>query len=94
MTSAPVTIPQKFDLSRRPKPPPAPDTTATAMNGSLRTNGITTLTNGASKRKRSIDEQSPENDQAPPKRIKNLKASVLKGEEDVVIVDDGPIVIE
>lgn len=92
MTSAPVTIPQKFDLSRRPKPPPAADTTATAMNGSL-TNGMTTLTNGASKRKRSIDEQAPENDQAP-KRIKNPKASILNGEEDLVIVDDGPIVIE
>lgn len=91
MTSAPVTIPQKFDLSRRPKPP-APDTTGIAMNGPL-TNGTTTLTNGTSKRKRSIDEQPPENDQAP-KRIKNPKASVLNGEEDLVIVDDGPIVID
>lgn len=91
MASAPVTIPQKFDLSRRPKPP-APDTTATAMNGTL-TNGIPILTNGASKRKRSIDEQPPENNQAP-KRIKNPKASILNGEEDLVIVDDGPIVID
>lgn len=91
MTSAPVTIPQKFDLSRRPKPP-APDTTGTAMNGSL-TNGTTTLTNGASKRKRGIGEQLPENDQAP-KRIKFPKASILNGEEDLVIVDDGPIMID
>lgn len=89
MTSAPVTIPQKFDLSRRPKPPPAADRTATAMNGSP-TNGMTTLTNGAFKRKRSIDEQAPQ----ATKRIKNPKASVLNGEEDLVIVDDGPIVIE
>lgn len=62
------------------------------MNGTL-TNGTTTLTNGASKRKRSIDEQPPENDQAP-KRIKNPKAPVLNGEEELVIVDDGPIVID
>lgn len=62
------------------------------MNGTLK-NGTTTLTNGASKRKRSIDEQPPENDQAP-KRIKNPKAPVLNGEEDLVIVDDGPIVID
>lgn len=88
MASAPITIPQKFDLSRRPKPP-APDKAGT---GSL-TNGTTILTNGTSKRKRSIDEQSPETDQAA-KRIKNLKASVLKGEEDLVIIDDGPIVID
>lgn len=62
------------------------------MNGTL-TNGIPILTNGASKRKRSIDEQPPENNQAP-KRIKNPKASILNGEEDLVIVDDGPIVID
>lgn len=88
MASAPITIPQKFDLSRRPKPS-APDTTGT---GSL-TNGTTTLTNGTSKRKRSIDEQSPENGQAI-KRIKNLKAAISKQEEDVVIIDDGPILID
>lgn len=66
--------------------------TGTALNGSL-TNGTTTLTNGTSKRKRSMDEQPPENDLAT-KRIKNLKASVLKGEEDLVIIDDGPIMID
>lgn len=66
--------------------------TGTALNGSL-TNGTTTLTNGTSKRKRSMDEQPHENDLAT-KRIKNLKASVLKGEEDLVIIDDGPIMID
>lgn len=40
-----------------------------------------------------MDEQRPENDVAT-KRIKNLKASVLKGEEDLVIIDDGPIMID
>lgn len=40
-----------------------------------------------------MDEQPPENDVAT-KRIKNLKASVLKEEEDLVINDDGPIMID
>lgn len=93
MTSAPVTIPQKFNLSRRPKPPP--DASGIAMNGSL-TNGTTGSINGTYKRKRSIEEKPPQSDQAR-KRIKDLKAYILKGEEGLVIVDDltdGPIVID